>query len=105
MIIAPPHEFIELEACDTLKGNIIVNAQVKILREVFQASDEQINEAYTNQRWKQIRVQRDKLLAETDWWANSDVVMTDERKSYRQALRDITSQENPDNITWPEKPL
>ena len=103
MIIAPPHEFIELETCDTPEG-VIVNAQVKILREVFQASDEQINEAYTNQRWKQIRVQRDKLLAETDWWANSDIVMTDERKSYRQALRDITSQENPDNITWPTKP-
>ena len=51
------------------------------------------------------RRQRDNLLTETDWWANSDVTMTDEQRAYRQALRDITLQEGfPHNVTWPTKP-
>tara|TARA_R110002167_G_scaffold63685_1_gene179978 strand:+ start:1302 stop:1490 length:189 start_codon:yes stop_codon:yes gene_type:complete len=51
------------------------------------------------------RKRRDELLAETDWWAVADRVMTQEQKDYRQALRDL-----PDaggwsyNITWPTKP-
>ena len=51
------------------------------------------------------RAQRDALIAETDWWASSDLVMTAEQVAYRQALRDITSQKNfPENINWPVKP-
>ena len=37
-----------------------------------------------------LRAERDRLLAETDWWAGSDITMGDEHKAYRQALRDIT---------------
>jgi hypothetical protein len=36
--------------------------------------------------------------------ANSDVVMTPEWIAYRQALRDITDQQDPFNIIWPIKP-
>ena len=39
---------------------------------------------------KALRAERDSLLAETDWWASSDITMGDEHKAYRQALRDIT---------------
>ena len=38
-----------------------------------------------------LRDKRNKLLAETDWTANSDVTMSDEWKTYRQALRDLPS--------------
>lgn len=52
-----------------------------------------------------VRTKRNTLLAETDWWANSDVTMTDEQRAYRQALRDIPLQEGfPTNIVWPTKP-
>ena len=37
-----------------------------------------------------LRAKRNSLLAETDWWASSDINMGDEHKAYRQALRDIT---------------
>ena len=37
-----------------------------------------------------LRLQRNILLAETDWWALSDLTMTDAQKKYRQDLRDIT---------------
>lgn len=51
-------------------------------------------------------IHRNKRLAETDWCGMSDVVMSDEMRSYRQALRDITEQEGfPFSISWPEKPL
>ena len=44
-------------------------------------------------------------LAETDWWASSDLTMTSERTTYRQALRDITdSATSLDDVTWPTKP-
>jgi hypothetical protein len=52
-----------------------------------------------------IRMERDRLIADTDWWALSDVTMTDAQSAYRQALRDITSQAGfPENIEWPIKP-
>jgi hypothetical protein len=39
-----------------------------------------------------IREKRDKLLAETDWWASSDLApMSAERVAYRQALRNLPS--------------
>jgi hypothetical protein len=51
------------------------------------------------------RAERDRLLAETDWWASSDLTMTQEQIDYRQALRDIPQQAGfPDNIIWPTKP-
>lgn len=48
---------------------------------------------------------RNRMLEETDWCALSDVTMSDEMRSYRQALRDITEQEGfPYSVSWPEKP-
>ncbi len=61
-----------------------------------------------NRRMAELRRQRDALLVETDWMANSDVTMSDAWTTYRQALRDITSQTPSDdalsNITFPTKP-
>ena len=55
-----------------------------------------------------VRSQRDVLLADTDFYALSDVTMTDAMTTYRQALRDITAHSNfPHNLTdddWPTKP-
>jgi DMSO/TMAO reductase YedYZ molybdopterin-dependent catalytic subunit len=52
-----------------------------------------------------VRNQRDRLLAETDWMALSDVTMSDTMTAYRQALRDIPSQAGfPFSVTWPTKP-
>ena len=56
-------------------------------------------------QWSDLRKQRDKLLAETDWLGNSDVTMSDEWKTYRQALRDLPANTtDPTNPTWPTKP-
>jgi hypothetical protein len=64
--------------------------------------------AAPTRRMNKLREQRNALLAETDWMANSDVTMSVGWKTYRQALRDITSQTPTDdalsNITFPTKP-
>ena len=52
-----------------------------------------------------LREERDRLIAATDWWAGSDLAMTDAQTAYRQALRDITdSATSLDDVTWPTKP-
>ena len=51
------------------------------------------------------REKRDGLLAATDFYALSDVVMTSDMTTYRSDLRDISDQENfPSAITWPTAP-
>ncbi len=58
----------------------------------------------TAQKWVGIRIQRNTKLSATDWRASSDLTLSDDWKTYRQALRDITTQSDPYNITWPTKP-
>ena len=54
---------------------------------------------------QEVRNQRNSLLSGTDYLALSDNAMTTEMAAYRQALRDITSQEGfPYSVTWPTKP-
>lgn len=54
---------------------------------------------------KLLRAERDSRLAVTDWWASSDLTISDERKAYRQELRDITkSATSLDDVKWPTKP-
>jgi len=52
-----------------------------------------------------LRNERNRLIAETDWWASSDLTMTSAQTAYRQALRDITdTYSSLDDVVWPEKP-
>ena len=52
-----------------------------------------------------LREERNRRIAETDWWASSDLTMTQAQTDYRQALRDITdSATSLDDVTWPTKP-
>ena len=55
-----------------------------------------------------LRSKRNRLLAETDFNALSDVTMSDEMKKYRQDLRDLPdgkdTVEKCDNATFPTKP-
>ena len=63
---------------------------------------------------KELRLQRDAKLAETDWTANSDVTMADNMKTYRQQLRDLPAHADGkdatlkdgvlENVKWPQKP-
>ena len=53
----------------------------------------------------EVRTERDAKLSATDWTASTDVTMTAEMTTYRQALRDVPAQAGfPNTITWPEAP-
>ena len=61
-----------------------------------------------------LREERTRKLLESDWMANSDVTMSNEWKTYRQALRDLPASSTPtldsngylnmSSVTWPTKP-
>ena len=53
-------------------------------------------------RWNEVRVERNRLLTDSDWTQLPDAP-TDKTAwaTYRQALRDITNQDDPFNVTWP----
>jgi len=64
---------------------------------------------------KQLRVERNAKLAETDHHALSDVTLADNMKTYRQQLRDLPATSGGkdatlkdgvlENVTWPQKPV
>jgi len=93
-------------------GNTMVDGQLREMTDAEQAEYDARNTAWDNdapnRRMADLRSQRDALLVETDYMGNSDVTMSNAWKTYRQALRDITTQTPTDdalsNINWPSKP-
>ena len=55
-------------------------------------------------KFTSLRTERNRLLDETDWTASTDVTMTAEMTTYRQALRDLPSTADINDIVYPEKP-
>jgi len=68
---------------------------------------EDLNQAIRN-KWNHIRLLRIGILEQTDWTQLADAPITNEKRAewatYRQSLRDITTQPNPFAITWPSDP-
>tara|TARA_Y100000593_G_scaffold91361_1_gene179945 strand:- start:1363 stop:1650 length:288 start_codon:yes stop_codon:yes gene_type:complete len=56
----------------------------------------------------QLRTERNAKLAETDFYALSDLTLSDEMQTYRQELRDITqdlaTESDVNSVVWPTKP-
>ena len=72
-----------------------------------------ISELDNAEAMRLLRVERDKRIAKTDWRAGKDVTLSTAWRTYRQALRDITTQTPKLNsyydldltsITWPTEP-
>ena len=55
-----------------------------------------------------MREDRNRRLAETDWYGSSDLTMSADMTTYRQDLRDLpsgkTTKAHVDAATWPTKP-
>jgi len=89
----------------------IVNLQTGEVTTIPLTAEEiQEREAYERDvlpglQMEQLRQRRDKLLTETDYLALADSTLTDEMRSYRQALRDLPANTvDPANPVWPVKP-
>ena len=72
-----------------------------------------ISELDNAEAMRLLRIERDTRIAKTDWRASSDLTLTDAWKTYRQALRDITTQTpklgsdyrlDLTSVTWPTEP-
>jgi hypothetical protein len=86
----------------TPEGNIPFTAEEEAEWDAMEA--QYASEADTREAEK-VRQERNQLLQQTDWMANSDVTMSDEWRTYRQALRDITAQVGfPNDVIWPTEP-
>ena len=99
------NNFIKITESD-LNGNIISQStNPNDFGVTWLEIEEKINQLKSNQPLELLRKERNKKLKDTDWWASSDLTMTDEQISYRQALRDITIHYSSlDNVKWPNKP-
>ena len=72
------------------------------------------NSKATDRIMAKLRAQRDFKLSETDFYALSDVTMSSDMTTYRQALRDLPSnyttsdsgdlKDDLSNLNWPTKP-
>jgi len=82
---------------------VIKDGVTKPTKEEFDAKYNELVNAYPMQ---QLRAERNQRLANTDWWASSDLTMTAAQTAYRQALRDITeTYTSLDDVVWPEEPV
>ena len=67
--------------------------------------ESEISNVKTTMDLNELRTQRDKIIARTDWWMMPDRTATDEQIAYRQALRDITdTYTSLEDVVWPVKP-
>lgn len=82
----------------------LVEGLWKLTKTVVAMTEDEIS-AYETKKAAEARRTRDDKLSATDWCALSDVTMSSEMATYRQALRDVPQQAGfPHNITWPTEP-
>ena len=71
----------------------------------FSGDDTTKNARLLADKWVNVRRDRDRKLAETDYLALSDSTLASDIKTYRQSLRDVPADNaDPDDISWPTKP-
>jgi hypothetical protein len=74
---------------------------------ITDASEEEIN-TRIDEKWGEVRETRNLLLYQSDWTQFQDSPITGSKliewQTYRQQLREISSQPNPFNLIWPTRP-
>ena len=105
----------------TLAGDSYANLQWLDETQTKPTEDEvnaKITELEVAEPFRLLRIERNKLIAETDWTQlkdiDLDIIRERNWKNYRQALRDLPAKSNPkldslgdldfSSITWPDKP-
>ncbi len=91
----------------------VTNEKVTWLTDGVHPTQEQIDakiaELSTSEPLRRLRLRRNKILKESDWRVikatETGVAMSNEWKTYRQALRDITQHyQSLDDVVWPTEP-
>jgi len=92
--------------------NKMVNGEIIALtaeeEEICNARDKAWEDKALDRAIEELREQRNTLLLETDFWGNSDMTMSSDMTTYRQALRDLPDGKDTvakcENATFPTKP-
>ena len=82
-----------------------IEDNVVYLHKIESLTDSEKTAAQTeanNRQAESQRTERNRRLAETDWMACSDVTMSNDWKTYRQALRDLPTHSNWPNLKVPD---
>jgi hypothetical protein len=91
-----------VEITPTLSGSIYVQTY-----QITDADNDTINKR-KEIKWAEVRTKRNTLLNESDWTQFQDSPITGSSltdwQTYRQSLRDVTTQSDPYNIVWPTIP-
>ena len=76
--------------------------------------NDKISELDAAEAMRLLRLERNSRIAETDWRASSDLTLSNDWKTYRQALRDLPASSSPKldsnfdldltSVTWPTEP-
>ena len=93
---------------------VIVNSSHEgiVTRPTDDAINAKVQELQNAEPMRLLRLERNQLLTETDWWCVSDRNPTQAQLDYRTALRDLPSTASPSldedgnltGVTWPTKP-
>jgi hypothetical protein len=106
-----PYRFESIPLLDgeTYNGTTISIGENEVVeyQQKRQKTEQEISDEISSM-WENVRSRRNIELQESDWTQLIDVPLSTEKKqewqTYRQELRDITSQQDPFNIIWPTKP-
>ena len=96
----------------TVYGNDLNTCEIKWLNGTTPISKADIEAQFTavefDMAMEDLRTKRNNLLKDTDHYALSDQTLSDDMRTYRQSLRDITNGlttvEDVNSVTWPTKP-
>ena len=86
------------------------NSEIDGVKSHFIGDDTAKDKRILDQKWADIRERRNRELTESDWVVvkaketHANASIPSDWVDYRTALRDITKQSDPDDITWPTKP-
>ena len=92
--VATPPTLTEGQTMDWHDGSVVNGEWVKFT----------VRDKTTDEKMNEIRSSRNQLLTDTDWTGLSDVTMSADMVTYRQALRDLPSTVNVDSVVYPTKP-
>tara|TARA_B100001057_G_scaffold434102_1_gene463449 strand:- start:304 stop:648 length:345 start_codon:yes stop_codon:yes gene_type:complete len=114
MMIAEAIIKINANASFIVRGDDIDTCTIEWYNGTAEISKDDIKAKFSEVILDNLRRERTTKLEETDWMANSDVTMSSDMTTYRQALRDLPSnyttndsgdlKEDLSNLNWPTKP-
>ena len=86
------------------------DSEIDDVKSHFIGDDTARDKRILEEKWARIRTRRNRELTESDWVVikakeeHANASIPEDWVDYRTALRDITKQSDPDDITWPTKP-